>query len=211
MDKKVKNFLEKGAIACLIIAALMALLLTLQYDASYYKYYDSYSLYKTTIAGWGCLFYGHFYSDSEGICWMFFIIGSLCLITAIVLGIMYLVLRKCELQITENNVKGKTLLGKEVVLPLYMVSAYSTRKFLSTISVATASGITKFALIGNYQEIGEVLSKKINERQQKTEASATKPAEADSLDQLTKLKALLDNGVISQEEFDAKKKQLLGL
>ena len=144
-------------------------------------------------------------------CWMFFIIGSLCLIMAIVLGIMYLVLRKCELQITENNVKGKTLLGKEVVLPLYMVSAYSTREFLSTISVATASGITKFALIGNYQEIGEVLSKKINERQQKTEASATKPAEADSLDQLTKLKALLDNGVISQEEFDAKKKQILGL
>ena len=53
MDKKVKNFLEKGAIACLIIAALMALLLTLQYDASYY---DGYVSYKTTIPGWRCLF-----------------------------------------------------------------------------------------------------------------------------------------------------------
>lgn len=33
----------------------------------------------------------------------------------------------------------------------------------------------------------------------------------DSLDQLKKLKELLDGGVITQEEFDAKKKQLLGV
>lgn len=35
------------------------------------------------------------------------------------------------------------------------------------------------------------------------------PAES-QIDRLTKLKGLLDNGVISQEEFDAKKKQILG-
>ena len=34
---------------------------------------------------------------------------------------------------------------------------------------------------------------------------------ADSADQIAKYKDLLDKGVISQEEFDAKKKQLLGL
>ena len=32
-----------------------------------------------------------------------------------------------------------------------------------------------------------------------------------NLDELKKYKELLDSGVISQEEFDAKKKQLLGL
>ena len=32
-----------------------------------------------------------------------------------------------------------------------------------------------------------------------------------SMDELKKLKELLDLGVVSQEEFDAKKKQLLGL
>ncbi len=37
----------------------------------------------------------------------------------------------------------------------------------------------------------------------------TTPAE-NQIDRLTKLKDLLDNGVISQEEFDAKKKQILG-
>ena len=32
-----------------------------------------------------------------------------------------------------------------------------------------------------------------------------------SADELRKFKGLLDDGIISQEEFDAKKKQLLGL
>jgi len=34
---------------------------------------------------------------------------------------------------------------------------------------------------------------------------------ADPADQIRKLKGLLDDGIISQEEFDAKKKQLLGI
>ena len=33
----------------------------------------------------------------------------------------------------------------------------------------------------------------------------------DTADELKKFKELLDSGVITQEEFDAKKKQLLGL
>ena len=93
-----------------------------------------------------------------------------------------------------------------------MVSAYSTRKFMSTVAVATSSGITKFPLIKNYVEIGEVLAKKINERQVNTQAEAKPTASANNnLDDLLKLKSLLDSGVITQEEFDAKKKQLLGL
>ena len=79
------------------------------------------------------------------------------------------------------------------------------------IAVATASGITKFSLIGNYKEIGEVLSKKINERQQNTETSTKQTADNAAMDDILKLKSLLDSGIISQEEFEAKKKQLLGL
>ncbi len=119
---------------------------------------------------------------------------------------------RCKLEITENNVKGKSLFGKQVVLPMYMVSAYSTRKFLSTIAVATSSGLTKFALIKNYEEIGAVLSQKINERQEQTTTTKTNTqAKSNSLDDLAKIKELLDMGVITQEEFDAKKKEILGL
>ena len=47
----------------------------------------------------------------------------------------------------------------------------------------------------------------------KAAASATpsQPSAASSADEILKFKNLLDSGIISQEEFDAKKKQLLGL
>ncbi|MBR5773434.1 MAG: SHOCT domain-containing protein [Clostridia bacterium] len=96
-----------------------------------------------------------------------------------------------------------------------MVSAYSIRDYFSTISVATSSGMTKFSLIENYRQIGNILAQQINDRQKNTETSApvaTTIAQTDNTaDQLKKFKDLLDSGVITQEEFDAKKKQLLGL
>ncbi|MBQ8757617.1 MAG: SHOCT domain-containing protein [Oscillospiraceae bacterium] len=92
-----------------------------------------------------------------------------------------------------------------------MISAYSTKKFCSVIAVATASGITKFALIGNYKEISEVLAKRIREVQQPVQTNTQATSGNTSLDDLVKLKSLLDSGIISQEEFDSKKKQLLGL
>jgi hypothetical protein len=72
--------------------------------------------------------------------------------------------------------------------------------------------LTKFALIGNYAEIGNVLSKMINDRQDNTIKTGIKTEVSNSnMDDLVKLKTLLDQGIITQEEFDAKKKQLLGL
>ena len=142
----------------------------------------------------------------------------LSFVLGVVTLVIFLVNRKCELTITDKNVRGKTLFGKEVVLPLYMVSAYSTRDFLSMVAVATSSGLTKFNLIDNHKEIGEVLSGLINERQTKTTTAQTATSEqsapapqSNSMDDLVKLKSLLDSGIITQEEFDAKKKQILGL
>lgn len=43
----------------------------------------------------------------------------------------------------------------------------------------------------------------------KTMKQIGKPAKADRIEELTKLKDLLDTGAITQEEFDAKKKQIL--
>ena len=144
-----------------------------------------------------------------------FIIHCLSLIGGVVSSIIIRRNRKCKLTITDKNVRGTSVGGKEVVLPLYMVSAYSTRKRFSTIVIATSSGLTKFTLIGNYAEIGEVLAKLINDRQANTQAttneSPAQSAQSNSMDDLVKLKSLLDNGIITQEEFDAKKKEILGL
>lgn len=141
-------------------------------------------------------------------------LGCVFCAIGLVLLIIFWAHSRCELIVTEKNIRGKTLFGKEVVLPLYMVSAYSTRSFLSMITISTSSGITKFSLIKNYREIGNVLSTKINERQDST-ANISIPNvivnPSNSMDDIKKLKDLLDSGIITQEEFEAKKKQLLGL
>ena len=165
-----------------------------------------YGFYGSTRTGFESAFHG------DGLALALLIIACCSLVLAIVLLIVFIVHNKCELTITDKNARGKAIFGKEVVLPIYMVSAYSTRRFMSTIAVASSSGLTKFSFIGNYAEIGKVLSELINKRQDKTETAASEPKAANSnMDDLVKLKNLLDSGIITEEEFEAKKKQLLGL
>lgn len=209
MDEKIliKSIMNKKAKA--ILSAIPAIFFVIS-SSIYIKLLST----KATVSGWNALEAGLRNSSKYSGYLTQFIIASSFLLLSIVTFIIYWAHSKCEISITEKNVKGKTLFGKEVVLPLYMVSAYSTRKFLSTIAVATSSGITKFALIENYAEIGNILSQKINERQENTVQQSTVNAPApqtSEMDELKKLKELLDAGIITQEEFDAKKKQLLGL
>ena len=171
------------------------------------KEYPSYRLYGTyTMTAFEGAFCGYFED------WLTFIFACVFFVLAITFLIAFCAYRKCEIIITEKNVRGKTLFGKEVVLPVYMVSSYATRSFLSTIAISTSSGLTKFALISNYVEIGNVLAEKINERQDNTLNIESKSGQSNiNMDDLVKLKTLLEQGIITQEEFDAKKKQLLDL
>ena len=73
------------------------------------------------------------------------------------------------------------------------------------IAITTASGSIKFRCIKKRDEIYEIVSKLRMERQT-SKMVFNEPSPAD---ELKKYKELLDTGVISQEEFDAKKKQLL--
>lgn len=58
------------------------------------------------------------------------------------------------------------------------------------------------------EEIYHYIDQKIHELKRPQAAAAAAPSPAE---ELKKFKKLLDMGVISQEEFDSKKKQLLGL
>lgn len=58
------------------------------------------------------------------------------------------------------------------------------------------------------EELYNLIMKKIDEVQSKQ--NTTMPA-ISSAEEIAKFKQLLDQGIITQEEFDAKKKQLLGL
>lgn len=211
MDEKtlIKSEIDKKARRCFkaiiyggaIIAATLCIVLLL-------IRVDSYSGTHTAIyAGFAWSFLYPQYLVT-------FIIACSMLLISLITLLFYVGLSRCELLITEKNVTGKTLFGKQVVLPIYMISSYSIRRFLSAVIISTASGVTKFALIGNYAEIGNVLSQKINERQENTahQTTVSTPVpQPSAMDELKKLKDLFDAGIITQEEFDAKKKQLLGL
>ena len=132
---------------------------------------------------------------------------------ALIGSLVYLWLRSYELTITDKRVFGKVAWGARVDLPVDSVSATATISLWKGVSVSTSSGRISFLMIKNANEIYKVMSDLLIERQQ-TKANAATTASApqiSSADQLKEYKELLDSGVITQEEFDAKKKQLLGL
>jgi predicted Zn-dependent peptidase len=66
--------------------------------------------------------------------------------------------------------------------------------------------------LANADEIHTVLSDLIISRQGKgTNTIIKQEVPQSNADELKKFKELLDSGIITQEEFDEKKKQLLGL
>lgn len=121
-------------------------------------------------------------------------------------------LSSAELTVTDKRVYGKAAFGKRVDLPLDSISAVGTSLWRG-IDVGTSSGSIKFKLIKNQKEVHAAMSNLLLERQQKQNNITVeeKTSSSSQADELKKFKDLLDNGIITQEEFDAKKKQLLGL
>lgn len=133
---------------------------------------------------------------------------------AVITGVFYAWSSKISLTVTNRRVYGKAAFGKRVDLPMDMISAVGTGMFKS-IAVTTSSGAIKFAMMANNNDIHAVISNLLLERQNTNQknngAIVTQNIQQSSADELKKYKELLDSGVISQEEFDAKKKQLLGV
>lgn len=138
--------------------------------------------------------------------------ASLILGAMMVLCGLIIVIKKrgSGLYVTNKRVYGQTLLGRRVDIPLDSISSISlTLGLLSGVSVASSSGRITFLFLIERDKIYNVISDYIIERQ--SHNSKQKETNTDNFDELKKYKGLLDSGVITQEEFDAKKKQILGL
>ena len=133
---------------------------------------------------------------------------------ALIGGILFAWLSKYEITITDKRVYGRAAFGKRVDLPLDSVSAVGTCMF-SGVSVSSSSGRISFLFVKNCDEIHKCVSDLLIERQSKAAAAPVTTIKQEipqsNAEELKKYKDLLDMGVISQEEFEAKKKQLLGL
>lgn len=162
--------------------------------------------------------HGFYYTLDDAIWWdysactLLIIHWSLFFITA-VYALIWLLFSRCKITITDKNVYGKTAFGKNVVLPLNQISAFGTSKIFLTIRIASSSGTIGFRLIKNYKEIADVLNSQLKDLQQEdsTQVQIQQVQAPSTAIELKQYKELLDSGIITQEEFDAKKKQLLGL
>ena len=182
-------------LAIILLAVLCFVFIALPKIQSAYEYYGS-SLSSVMFSS----------ASEVGI--SITIVLAICLFALFV----YVWLGKIEITVSDKRVYGKAAFGKRVDLPLDSISAVATSA-LNGISVASSSGKISFLMIKNSAEVHKCVSDLLVERQGKqTETTIIKQELPQSnADELKKYKELLDQGVLTQEEFDAKKKQLLGL
>ena len=130
-----------------------------------------------------------------------------------ILLIVYLYASKMQITVTDKRVYGKAAFGKRVDLPLDSISVVASGAFQG-LTVATSAGKIKFKWMERRDEVLHEISELLIGRQRKQaegDASKVEIKNFSAADELVKYKDLLDKGIITQEEFDAKKKQLLGL
>lgn len=131
---------------------------------------------------------------------------------AVFLFIFGILVSGSELVVTDKRVYGTAIFKKRVDLPVDSISAVGT-SWARGIAVSSSSGRVSFFFIKNNTEIHSCISQVLLERQNKQAGGTVIKQEISqsNADELKKFKELLDLGVITQSEFDAKKKQLLGL
>ena len=140
--------------------------------------------------------------------WLGWSILGLFVFIAIVLSLRAVALTLTNKKITIYN----PIFKSTVELPIDSISAISkTSIFTEGIAVATSSGRITCFYIDNRDKVYEELNDLINKRQSTPSNMTVVKQDISNADELKKYKDLLDSGIITQEEFDAKKKQLLGL
>ena len=135
--------------------------------------------------------------------------------TFALVALFLFLLFRCELVVTDKRVYGKAAFGTRIDLPINKISSIGLGvKLFSSVAVATSSGKIKFYLLQNREEVYQTISNAIANAETHTIDNDSKQNTSfagSAADELKKYKDLLDSGIITQEEFDTKKKQLLGL
>lgn len=202
---------------CLISAIVVFTVGLIAYSVSLLDYYNEASILKekfgSYIGSWFACLFGF---DKYGDPFSGYVFAEQTVVPAVIVAVIFLIIRwwfgSMEIVVTDKRVYGRVAFGKRVDLPVDSISAVAI-SFMHGITVATSSGKISFKLIENNEEVHKTISTMLIKRQEKNESMSTikQGVAQSSADEIAKFKALLDAGAITQEEFDAKKKQLLGL
>lgn len=132
---------------------------------------------------------------------------------------------KCSLELTSDGINGRIkVIGStsDLRLPIEKIDSLFVKNSLmdkfrggKTLGIRSNTGVIKFVCVQNADAFVTAANKAIEESK-KANKEVPSPLttivqNTSDADESKKYKDLLDNGVITQEEFDAKKKQLLGL
>ena len=194
------------AVTAAILLPLSLIIYQSMYDTAYY-FHDEDSF---------CVICGNYYSTSEACAaadaryYLWFTLFIPTISSLLILGLFFLLTYFMEIIVTDKRVYGKTYFGRSVDLPLDSISSVGS-SWLKGIAVATSSGKISFILLKNAKQIHKEITTLLINRQNKKKQEKPVLVSNSNADELKKYKELLDSGIITQEEFDAKKKQLLGL
>ena len=149
-------------------------------------------------------------SSNEGMSLLCSAIGFLFSFPGVIANAVMKDHSKTSITVAEHRVYGRER-RIEVNLPMDSISSISKEGKLSLV-VASPSGkvVFFFYTSAKREEVFQIVSQQIFNRQN-NKGSVTVVNNNSNADELKKYKDLLDAGIITQEEFDAKKKQLLGL
>lgn len=131
----------------------------------------------------------------------YYYLGIVSMIIAVACVVAYLLNSKIKLVVTNYKVSGRLGLWRQVDLPIDSIS--SVQKVFLGVGIATSSGIIRFSPITNKNDIYMNINNLLMDRQKKT------TNELNDIEALKKYKELLDNGIITKEEFEVKKAQIL--
>lgn len=150
-------------------------------------------------------------------------------------ALVYFWLGRCELTVTDKRIYGRGVWGKKVDLPLSDLTGMRKLLFLKGIKITCPTGQIRLRLINNAGELCAAVRElpktepknkqnslsnaktpeKTGAGQTRAEKKAAKDKrlnpKGDAFKKMKKYKELLDMGIITQEEFDKKKKELLEL
>lgn len=117
-----------------------------------------------------------------------------------------------SITVTNKRVFGEVtkwlFITNRIDLPLDSISSVALG---SAISVSTSSGTIAFKGIRNRVEVHQAINRLLMARQSTGVPVIVQESRPSVPEELKQYKELLDSGLITQEEFDEKKRQILGL
>lgn len=149
-------------------------------------------------------------SMSEELVMAGMMLGAMMAVCGVAIFVLMKYQGKMSITVTPSRVFGRTMYS-EVSLPMDSITM-TNKNGMKNLRIESPSENFMFSF-GNKQirnDVYDVINQQIAQRNN-NKGNVTVVNNASNADELKKYKDLLDSGVITQEEFDAKKKQLLGL